>query len=310
MKADELYATITQRIIDQLESSHLGTWTMPWQQIGRQPQSIDGREYRGINNLWLHMQQQPSAIWGTYKAWQAHGCQVRKGAKATPVFLWKPSPPKADDPDAKSRLFATTFSVFAAEQCDGDEAQAACTPPVGLPDVQLIAEVSDMFERIGADVRLGGDRAFYAPVDDYIALPNPAQFSALDHYYSTMAHEHVHWTGHTTRLSRDLANRFGSEAYAAEELIAELGAAMFCATVGLPTIERPDHAQYISHWLSILRGDHKAIVTAASQAQKAVDYLTLLAADVTDHIANCQCVECNPDLHMETLRDQRLDIAS
>ena len=107
----------------------------------------------------------------------------------------------------------------------------------------------------------------------YEATITLAQFDTAAHYYATRAHETIHWTGHTSRLNRDLTGRFGDDAYAAEELVAELGAAMWCAQTGLTTITRADHAAYLAGWLRILRSDARALVTVASRAQAAVDWL-------------------------------------
>ena len=104
-------------------------------------------------------------------------------------------------------------------------------------------------------------------------MPAFAQFKDPVGYYATLAHECCHWVGHETRLNRDLKHRFGSEAYAAEELIAELGAAFLCATLGLSLAPRADHAVYINGWLTVLKADPRAIFTAASKAQQAVDWL-------------------------------------
>ena len=98
-------------------------------------------------------------------------------------------------------------------------------------------------------------------------------------YYSTLAHEFTHWTATAGRCNRDLGKRFGDNAYAAEELIAELGAAFTCAHLGLSTEPREDHAQYIQSWLEVLKGDNKAIFTAASKAQQATDWLIARAGE-------------------------------
>ncbi len=122
-------------------------------------------------------------------------------------------------------------------------------------------------------MQIGGNVACYRPTTDTIHVPNLDRFDQAAHYYSTLAHEHVHWTGHPSRLDRDLSGRFGSDAYAAEELVAELGAAMWSAQAGLSAATRQDHAAYLAHWLNILRADPRALVTVASRAQAAVDDL-------------------------------------
>jgi antirestriction protein ArdC len=130
-----------------------------------------------------------------------------------------------------------------------------------------------------ADVRNGGNRAYYATADDHIQMPPFGEFIENVSYYSTLAHEHTHWTAKPERCDRQLGKRFGDSAYAAEELIAELGAAFVCAHLGLSTEPREDHAQYIQSWLKVLRADKRAIFTAASKAQQAADYLIGRAGD-------------------------------
>jgi antirestriction protein ArdC len=119
----------------------------------------------------------------------------------------------------------------------------------------------------------GGNKAFYAPSHDAIRLPAPEQFSTLDHYRATLAHEATHATGSKARLDRDLTGRFGGESYAAEELVAELSAAMIGARLGFDTSLIEHHAAYLADWLRVLKNDRKALLTAASKAQQACDYL-------------------------------------
>jgi antirestriction protein ArdC len=126
---------------------------------------------------------------------------------------------------------------------------------------------------IGADVRHGGNWAAYVPVGDYITLPDLDQFEQASAYYSTSAHEHAHWSGHDSRLARDLTGRFGTDAYAAEELVAELSAAFTCARLGISATPRPDHAAYLASWLRVLRADSSALFHASSKAQAATDDL-------------------------------------
>jgi antirestriction protein ArdC len=130
---------------------------------------------------------------------------------------------------------------------------------------------------VGATIQHGGDRAFYSPAYDIVQMPDFRQFKNSTGYYATLAHELTHWSGAKHRLDRNLANRFGSAEYAMEELIAELGAAFTCARLGLRTEPRLDHAPYVNSWLKVLRGDARAIFTAASKAQEAYDYLADLA---------------------------------
>src|SRR5690606_13214996 len=149
-------------------------------------------------------------------------------------------------------------------------------PPVALLDhSQRIAQVERFVAATGADVRHGGAMAFYQPDRDLVQMPAFEAFRSPEGYYSTLLHELTHWTRHKTRLDRSFGRqRWGDEGYAAEELVAELGAAFLCADLQLTPTVRKDHAAYIGSWLKVLKNDKRAIFTAASYAQKAADYLT------------------------------------
>jgi antirestriction protein ArdC len=155
------------------------------------------------------------------------------------------------------------------------------TPKVDadMPMPERIAHADAFFQAIRADVRNGGNSAFYAPVTDHIQMPPFQAFTENVSYYSTLAHEHTHFTANAGRCDRQLGKRFGDLAYAAEELIAELGAAFTCAHLGLSTEPREDHAQYIQSWLRVLKADKRAIFTAASKAQQATDWLIARAGE-------------------------------
>lgn len=285
MKADDLYQKVTNDLIRQIEDG-AGEWHMPWVRMastGAPISEASGKPYRGMNWWILGCEQLAkgyrSTHWGTFKQWLSQSTEevpvcVRKGEKATHVLLWKESPPSAKqlaiNPNLKKSVFATAFAVFNRDQVDG---LAELPPPPEVPQHERWDEAERYFAAVGAFTRHGGDQAAYAIVQDFILLPKLEQFANRDHYYTTWAHEHVHWTGHASRLRREFGGRFGDEAYAAEELVAEIGAAFWGAQMGLAPAIRTDHASYLSHWLSILRADSKAIVTAASKAQAAVDYL-------------------------------------
>lgn len=286
MKAQELFEQVTADLVAAIEEG-AGNWRMPWRRLGAGlPRSVDGRPYRGWNALVLAMaaggRGWTSARWATYKAWQRHGCQVRKGERGTHVVLWKPTErheSNADGDDLVHRsLFARTFTVFAAEQVDGADRWLTVEQ---VPEGERIAQADAYFAAIGADVVSSGDRACYAPALDRIHLPLLGQFDSPAAFYTTSAHEHTHWTGHRDRLGRDLSGRFGSDAYGAEELVAELGAAFWSAQFGLEQATRQDHAAYLGDWLRMLRADPRALVAACGHAQRAVDLLNQLAGWTT-----------------------------
>ncbi len=142
-----------------------------------------------------------------------------------------------------------------------------------------IGRADKFIDALGADIRFGGNRAFYNKKEDFISLPCSKDFratkssTATENYYSTLFHETTHWSGASHRLDRTKGKIFGDDAYAFEELFAELGSAMLCASIGISSQTRADHAQYIDNWLEVLKSDNRFIFKAASQAQKAVDYL-------------------------------------
>ena len=281
----DIYQRITDRIAAAIEAG-AGEWRMPWHPgaDGVAPvlpvNAATGKPYRGVNTvvLWATAQAEgyPSAVWATYRQWAELGAQVRKGERASPVVFWKISDKEeqentdegAED-GRRSRVFARGYSVFNAAQVDGYAAPAL---PV-LPEAERIGHAEAFFAAIGANIRHGGNRACYVPSLDQIRMPPFEAFRDPVAYYATLAHEATHLTGHASRCDRDLRGRFGDEAYAAEELVAELGAAFVCADLALAPELRPDHAAYVASWLKVLRGDKRAIFTASAKAQQAADWM-------------------------------------
>src|SRR5271167_524697 len=278
----DVYQRVTNQIIEAIERG-AGDWKMPWHQTAGEtfvPINAQSKKpYRGINilSLWAAAEKRgfSTNLWATYKQWQELGANVRKAAKATLVVFWKFSDlgidegSKDEEPASRRSVLARGYSVFNEDQVDG------FTPPEmpAICEVQRVQTAENFFSALGADIRHGGDRACYSPETDYIQLPRFEVFQSALAYYSTLAHEATHWTGAVPRLNRELSTRFGGEAYAAEELIAELGAAFLCAELGLSNEPRPDHAAYVASWLRVLKNDKRAIFTAASKAQAAVDYM-------------------------------------
>lgn len=284
MDMSDIYQTITDKIIASLETA--ARWQKPWAvgegSLSRPVNVASGNPYHGINVLLLWSADLPSNVWGTYKQWQAAGAQVRGGEKSSMGVFWKryDVPAKGEDAaegDTDTRLVARTFCLFNAEQVDGDEA----SQPSKLADFD-IAAAEAFAAATGAVIRHGGERAFYSPAGDFVQMPHKSDFAgsqtrtAAEGYYGTLAHELTHWTGHTARCARLFGQRFGDEVYAFEELIAELGAAFLCADLGITSEPRPDHACYVASWLRVLKGDKRAVFTAASAAEKAVAFLAAL----------------------------------
>ena len=257
---------------------------MPWHTNGKyafSPINVSSKKpYRGINTVCLWAAAQTKGYergeWATYQQWQDKRAQVRKGEKATTVVFWKfannasETEDGDESPKSGSRLlFTRGYSVFNAAQVDGYTPKA--DPDMPMPE--RIERADAFFQAIGANLKHGGNRAYYAPDSDHIQMPPFAAFIENVSYYSTLAHEHTHWTAQASRCDRQLGKRFGDNAYAAEELIAELGAAFTCAHLGFSTEPREDHAQYIKSWLNVLKADSRAIFTAASKAQHATDWM-------------------------------------
>ncbi|MBA5775652.1 DUF1738 domain-containing protein [Stappia sp. F7233] len=292
----DVYTQVTNNIIAAIEAG-AGDWQMPWHRSGEglnRPVNIDtNNAYRGINvvSLWAAAQARGfgTGTWGTYRQWQNNGAQVRKGEKASLVVFYKEFDVEEATDDSETeqgkRLMARASWVFNADQVDG---YAAPSLPEPTDPVQVLDKAERFIAGTGAVVRHGGSRAFYRPSDDIIQMPERERFlgsetsTATESYYATLLHELTHWTGHDRRCDRQFGKRFGDDAYAMEELVAELGAAFLCADLGVTLIPRPDHAAYIDNWLKVLKVDKKAIFTAASQAAKATDFLTRLQpADLT-----------------------------
>jgi antirestriction protein ArdC len=163
------------------------------------------------------------------------------------------------------------YTVFNVSQCEGLKLPGPSKPDVTAPVAPPVT-MQEAYAALGAVVNHGGDRAYYAPGPDYVQMPEPAAFTEPDAYAATALHELTHWTGHESRLARDFNNRFGTKAYAAEELVAEFGAAFLCAALGINSALE-HHASYLKHWHELLTAEPKALITATSKAQAAADFI-------------------------------------
>jgi antirestriction protein ArdC len=287
----DIHQKITDQIIAMLERG-AGDFELPWHQptggLMRPINVASGRPYRGVNILaiWAAAQERGyvSGIWGSFRQWSEIGAQVRKGEKATFIVFYRehaaPDQSDGEQAEQRSRFFAKATPVFAAEQVDGYQPEL---PPAHDP-VTAIADAEQFVTATGATIQHEGHRAFYRPSTDTICLPPRDAFTGTDtcspteSYYATLLHELTHWTSHESRCYRQLGKRFGDDAYAMEELVAELGAAFLCADLGVSSAPRADHAAYLAHWLRTLKSDKRAIFTAASKASDAVAFLEGLQA--------------------------------
>lgn len=278
MSKVDVYAQVTDRVLEMMET-HGANWINPFSRKGQLsiPHNVSSKKaYRGINTLLLGWSAHASPVWGTYKQWNEKGCNVRKGEKSTTIVFWQ-FIEKEDEQGKKQRIpFLKYYNVFNADQVDGYEPEAV----EEVSEEERIAAAEDFFRRIPAKVTFSkAGKAYYSPATDKVHCPELSVFeatptsSATECYYSTLAHELVHWTGHESRLKRDQLNSFGTEDYAREELVAELGAAFVCATLGISASPRADHVHYLNGWMKKLADHKREFVSAAAAATKAVDFL-------------------------------------
>jgi antirestriction protein ArdC len=283
----DLYATVTASILAQLEAG-AAPWVKPWSGRavgGTMPRNAStGRAYSGVNVPLLWMAQDAggyaSPRWLTFKQALDAGGNVRKGEKGSMVVFVSAierTEENANGEEESRRIpFLKRYTVFNVAQCDGLPAAMVAGELVEPKSQAERVELADEFlTATGATIREGFGEAYYRPGDDFISLPAFASFKSADHFYATAFHELGHWTGHKSRLARDLSGRFGNQAYAAEELIAELCAAFLSAEFGLDGDLR--HAGYIESWIKLLKSDNRAFFTAAAKAQQAADHLRGLA---------------------------------
>lgn len=274
-----LHKEISDKIIEAMEAGTL-PWIKPWSGIGSggMPRNaITRRAYSGANVtlLWLSAEKHgySSGRWLTYKQASEAGGNVRKGEKSTSI-CYAATYEKENAQGEKDFIpFLKSYAVFALEQCEGLD--HLIEKPKAVNPQQRDAECDAFIASTLADVRHGEGRAYYNSKGDFIMLPPYETFNGANGYYGTALHELVHWSGHEARCNRQFGKRFGDQAYAAEELVAELGAAFMCAEFGYDAVTQ--HAAYIENWIKLLKDDSKAFITASSKASAAVEYLRSLA---------------------------------
>ncbi len=281
-----IYQEITGRIITALENG-VNPWAKPWQAAHCGPfrNALTNRPYRGMNVLLLNLMAlsrgHVDPRWLTYRNAEQLGGHVRKGEKGASIVFWKFLPARDRDGEAEADAFtddeqqrrliplARIYTVFNAEQCEG-----LALPPLAEDEMPEMVEGNEPAEMILAlpHLKHGDSRACYLPGPDLVLLPKRSSFEHDDFYFCTGYHETLHWSGHPDRLNRVFGTRFGDLGYAFEELVAEIGAAFLGAHTGIPFASMR-HPEYINHWLQILKGDSRAIFTAAAKAQIAADFL-------------------------------------
>jgi len=281
-----LYDDITNKIIAELEAGRV-PWVQPWgtaaakAPLAMPANAATGRQYSGINVLilWGAVIEHgfPVQSWLTFRQALSVGGHVRKGERGTTVvyadrFIPDDEKRRAQETgeEAQAIPFLKRFTVFNVAQCEDLSDDLAVAPPAPEPGL-IEPRVEALIKATGIEFRIGGNRAYYMPVADYVQVPPPQAYFEAINWHRTALHELGHATGHASRLGRDLSGSFGSKKYAFEELVAEMNAAFCCASLGIvPTVR---HADYIGSWLEVLREDNRAIVRAASQASKAADWL-------------------------------------
>ncbi len=251
---------------------------------------MTNRAYSGCNVVLLWMAQTAgyrTPRFLTFKQASGLGGNVRRGEHGTKVYFVKQlqvADRDGEEGETRSVPMMREYTVFNVDQCENIPDSINTAKPMRVRNPDMRDELADEFLRsTGADIREGHGEATYVPSHDFISMPAFVAFKSADHFYNVAFHELTHWTGHKSRLDRDLKNRFGSCSYAAEELIAELGAAFLCAELGFDGDVR--NAGYIASWIGLLKADKRAFFTACSKASKAADYLRGLALAAPAEIA-------------------------
>jgi antirestriction protein ArdC len=271
------YERITSAIQTMLEGD-VPAWRQPWRTLrdsgaATMPRNaITGHSYRGINTCLLWSRQDSDMRYLTYRQASQRGGHVRKGEHGTQICFWQKRQytkrTETGEDETRSGLLLKIYTVFHVGQCEG----------LQLPDVRKVEPkpvplaMGEIYSALQARVDHGGDRACYMPSLDRIAMPRPEAFTSSDAYSATALHELTHWTGHESRLHREFGKRFGDQAYAAEELVAEIGSVFLCAQLGINSALE-HHVSYVHNWKKLLASDSRAVITAASKAQAAADYV-------------------------------------
>ena len=283
----DVYSRITDKIVADLEQG-VRPWFKPWNadhaagKITR-PLRHNGIPYKGINVIMLWsaatVKGYACPLWLTFKQALELGGNVKKGETGELVVyansITKTETDEKGEETEREIPFLKGYTVFNAEQCENLPAHyTAKAEPPALTPLQRIEAADRFFAATGADIRHGETRAFYAEGPDYVQMPPFETFRDAESHAATLAHELTHWTKHDKRLARDMGRvKWGDAGYAREELVAELGSAFLCADLGITPEVREDHAAYIASWLEVLKDDKRLIFSAASQAQRAADYL-------------------------------------
>lgn len=284
MSTKEIQEKITQKFIEAVEKDGRLPWQKPWKDsIGNGPRNYEsGHCYQGFNWVMTAFSEFSSPFWLTFEQAKKLGGMVKKGSKGTQIFRWEKFEKKTGEKNAqgedvkKSMFYIKTWTIFNAQQIEGIEFKQ---PEVIVPTIDRCDVVDGVLKSMpnAPKVVYSGNRACYIPSLDKINMPEISQFVSKEHFYATLVHEHIHATGHSSRLKRESvinSDGFGGEVYSFEELIAEIGSAMFLSQYGMQnqSVEANQMA-YVQGWIRTLKNDPAMIMKAASQAQKAVNYI-------------------------------------
>lgn len=285
----DIHQQVTDTIIEQLEAGTV-PWHQPWRggnsRIFSIPKNFTTKKhYRGINILLLWTsainKEYASDEWASFKQWLDRKEVVRKGEKGT-FIVYYDTFEKEVDGEIKNIPFLKASFVFNRCQLTSYEPKTKEPSAESVDLVERIEKVDTFINNSGAAIYYKDARAFYSPSEDKIYMPHVTAFKATETctpsegYYSTLLHELVHWTGSAKRLKREGGKKFGDQKYATEELVAEFGSAFMCSEFGINVVDKGDPANYIAYWLKVLKENKHCLITAASEASKAVDYLQAL----------------------------------
>lgn len=287
----DLYREVTDKIITLIEKG-VAPWRKTWSTYGLARNYATGHIYSGINLILMNNTPHPIPYFLTYNQIQERDGKIRKGAKAEMVFYFNVYFKDGNDKtisreDARSRSqngeeiqvlkFIKYYNVFNIADIEGINFEI---PEIDLKPNEKIERCESIIEQMPNRPELrnmDGNRAFYAPLFDFVNMPDIKQFETAEDYYATFFHELVHSTGHASRLGREEVmnpQTFGSKPYSREELVAEMGASFLCSMVQIDYDNiTENNAAYLAGWLKVLQEDSKFIFKAAAEAQKAADFI-------------------------------------
>lgn len=268
-----VYEIITEQILAQLEKGEI-PWRKPWRTLPP-ANLISKKPYRGINVFLLALQGYGSQYWLTFNQAKQLGGNIRRGEHGTKIVFWKFSSFETETADGETEerksAMLRYYTVFNLEQTEGLKALLTLPPASPIESAEEIVKGMPNPPAFEQDAQ-----AAYIPSRDVVTMPSRTAFIGQTEYYSTLFHELIHSTGHAKRLGRegfDAPQKFGSDTYSREELIAEMGSAMLCGVAGIEQSTLDNSAAYLRGWMNRLRGDSRLVISAASAAQKAADYI-------------------------------------